>query len=307
FAGMPQISNEPVARMQRLVVSNNTEAKLMNINRYEDNAAVPVIDRAQFPQFLPMNQLTASVKLNSDSNESSLHSTGFNISPCLMVTNHHAVFSQTLDSTQSTELKVSISAGIKADGKFAGQTKSSHVELKGARTEQGMGDWAVVKSPACLGKAFGWYNPSKKSARELFESKAEVFVVSFPGDREQGALEVGFGNVTGFNNKSGTLEYNASTAPGSSGGAVFVMEDGEMRFVGIHKGGQHADKAYTFKTHSKQYSNTFVPAEQFMDLKEVQQIIALDKQYNGSVNKAEQYLKAAPQKTASKSSGRLTI
>ncbi|RYZ77541.1 MAG: hypothetical protein EOP05_01465, partial [Proteobacteria bacterium] len=39
FAGMPQISNEPVARMQRLVVSNNTEAKLMNINRYEDNAA----------------------------------------------------------------------------------------------------------------------------------------------------------------------------------------------------------------------------------------------------------------------------
>ncbi|RYZ88088.1 MAG: serine protease [Proteobacteria bacterium] len=296
--------------MQRLVVSNNTEAKLMNINRYEDNAATPAGDRRSLPQFLPMVQLErlADAMKRQPGTEADVRATGFNISPCMVVTNHHVVYGDDMSPVRNQDYGMVISAGVKQESqKFLGITKNTKDVVQHERSESGRGDWTVLKSPACLGKTFGWFKPSKKTSRELIAEKAQVFVVSFPGDRAVGELEVGFGNVTASADKGGLVEYNSSTAPGSSGGAVFVMEDGEMRLVGLHVGGKRDGDKYTFKSHTKENTNYFIPAAEFLESAGMADAIEQDKASNGSENKAEKFFKSVPNRTQSKASGRLTV
>jgi V8-like Glu-specific endopeptidase len=311
FRGMPQVANEPVARMQRLslfqIEGEEPAAKLYKVNRYADNPAVTV-DRAAFPQFLPMNQIKNLVEVQSlKPGESAGRASGFNISPCLMVTNHHVVYGDDLQPVAGRDYTMLISAGIKAGAQFMGSTKQNHVEIAGARSEDGGNDYAVVKSPACLGKNFGWYEPSKKTPGQLVSEQAQVFVVSFPADRNEGQMEVSFGQVTGTEKETGNLQYNASTAPGSSGGAVFIMENGEMRLVGLHVGGKRDGKRYEFDTHTQKYTNTFIPVRDILGRDDVQKMVELDKQFNGSTNKAAAFFKSSPDVKASKSTGRLTI
>ncbi|RYZ76157.1 MAG: serine protease, partial [Proteobacteria bacterium] len=302
-----------VARMQRLVVSNNTEAKLMNINRYEDNAATPAGDRRSLPQFLPMVQMErlADAQKRAPGTEAAKRATGFNIGPCLVATPHHVVYGTDTAPESNVDYGMIVSVGVKADSqKFLGYTKDTQDVAKHERNAEGSGDgdWTVVKTKLCPGKAFGWYKPSTQSVEQLIKAKAQVFVVSFPGDRAVGELEVGHGNITGSSSDTRVVEYNSSTAPGSSGGAVFVMENGEMRLVGMHIGGQHeANGNYTYKTHTKSLTNRFVPVAEFMNAPRVKAALSQDEQENGSLNKAAPFFKAAPKAPKSTSTGQMSV
>lgn len=284
-------------------------------NRYHDNPAIAIADRSNFPVFYPINEVgkidgvsdESIIKTIANSGEF-IRGTAFNISPCLMAMNHHGAYGDSVDPSYAKESKLIISAGVSSTKPFQGRTLISHVEVAGVRTEQGSGDWAVVKSPACLGKAFGWYTFTNRSTRELLDARAEVFVVSYPGDRPRGTLEIAFGNITGIHNESGMLKYNASVAPGSSGGPVFTIEDGQIKVVGLHKGGSKINGTYIYESASLRNINTFVPSEYFMAREDIKAIVALDQHYNGSNNKALPFTTTqVPDRYTSVASGRVVL
>ena len=284
-------------------------------NRFDDNLAIAIADRSVFPVFYPINEVgkvddvidEAGIKNIADKGDF-VRGTAFNISPCLMVMNQHGAYEASADPSKAKESKLIISAGVSPTKPFQGRTTISHVEVAGVRTEQGSGDWAVVKSPACLGKTFGWYTFTDRSARELLEARAAVFVVSYPGDRPRGTLEVAFGNITGMDNESGMLQYNASVAPGSSGGPVFTIEDGRLKVVGLHKGGAKIKGAYIYQSASLENTNTFVPSDHFIVREDIKAMIELDQYYNGSDNKALPFTSMQiPDREKSVSSGILTL
>lgn len=158
-----------------------------------------------------------------------------------------------------------------------------------------------------FGKLFGWYLLSDKSSAELIAEKRRVFVVSFPGDRDVGELEVGIGNIVGSDGKSGLVKYDASTAPGSSGGAVFIIENGSMRLVGLHVGGKRDGDRYSFKTYSNNVANYYIPAGEFIRSPGIEPAIEHDKALNGDANIAEGLARIAPDLNASMKARRLVM
>jgi V8-like Glu-specific endopeptidase len=226
----------------------------------------------------------------------------------MLVTNHHVVYGDDMSPLRGTEYKMVVFAGVKPDSqKFLGITRNTADVLQRERSESGRGDWTVLKSPACLGKVFGWLTRSNKTSRELIAKHEQVFVVSFPGDREVGELEIGFGNVTEAAESGGLVEYNASTAPGSSGGAVFDIEDGQMRLVGLHVGGRREGDDYTFSRYAKKRANYFIPAAEFLETAGMADAIEEDIAINGASNVASRYIGMVPNRTASLREGRLIV
>ena len=271
-------------------------------NRYADNPAVLATDRRLLPQFLPLVQIErlADAMARKPGTESDKRATGFNISPCMVVTNHHVVYGDDMSPVRGLDYKMVIFAGVKVESqKFLGITRNTADVIQHERSLSGRGDWTVLRSPACLGRIFGWFVRSNKSSRELIARREEVFVVSYPGDREVGQLEVGFGNVTGAAETGGLVEYDASTAPGSSGGAVFDIEDGEMRLVGLHVGGRREGDNYNSGSYAKKRANYFIPVAEFFESVGMADAIEEGIIKNGASNVASRYAGMVPNRDAS--------
>ena len=284
---------------------NGEVMKLQKINRFATNED-KVIDRKLNPQFAPlgmvqrMRELKADVEArmsNRAADSKAGRATAFNMGPCTVVTNFHVVYGNDPYANMNADNRLNFSVGA-ADGKAFAESSIVQPADKGALTEDGQNDWAVTKDPKCLGKKYGWFNYTQKTNAELVNANAQVFLVSFPGDRNVGELSISVGRVTGVNARSGNLRYDVSEAPGSSGGAVFIFENGEMKLVGLNVGGMKDGDNYHFEQYSNERANEF---------KNIADVVSSSTQLKSDLsvaqtNPAAKFFKMKPRLTTSDSS-----
>lgn len=279
--------------------------------RYADNPAIAAGDRHQLPQFLPIGQIERleDAMKREPGTQADVRASAFNISPCLFVTNSHVVYGSFMGPFPGRNFDIVYSAGIKPDSQlFAGFTKDTVDIAPHERDENGRGDFAVLKSSACVGKITGWFEPADISFRDMVDNKLEVFTVSFPGDRLNGQLEIAFGNIRGYDQASGLIEYSSSTAPGSSGGPVFAILDKEVRLVGIHVGGHRTEgDGYQFLTYSKERTNRFLSTQEIFKDPRVELAIKRDLEINSTDNKAKPLLRKIPDRERSQNAGMIVF
>lgn len=269
-------------------------------NRYENNPTI-LVDRAAHPEFLPISTLVG--------NKEAGRATGFNISPCLILTNSHVAFSD-----EGTYRDLAIYAGVKSGNLFLGKTTKSRVEYVLNKSASiiaiSTDDYAIINSPACLGKTFGWLEPAKIGFSDIMSGNFEILVIGYPSDRQFGVVEASFGKIVDYevlgNIATGLLFHDASTAPGMSGSPIFTIKDGAIRLLAIHAGGIGATTGkHTFTHPRKDNLNAAIPAEMIFGNPRVRALIEADMQFNGALNPAKNLMNQIPSLELSKRTGAL--
>lgn len=140
-------------RWTQIAIAVSLIATSASANRYADNPAFPIADRRFFPQFLPLVQLERleDALKRMPGTEADIRATGFNISPCMLVTNHHVVYGDDMSPVRGVEYKMVIFAGVKKESqKFLGISQNTRLIHQHEREEDGRGDWQIIASSACL-------------------------------------------------------------------------------------------------------------------------------------------------------------
>ena len=199
------------------------EAVPVLANEFADHP-YQIIDRSKYPQFSPIGILQRNVDiLDKDDYDRELlgHGTAINISPCLILTNYHVPFGNNEYPAELSNFKMTYFYGLSSRGKFA--TSSTAVPIvKGNLTTR---DFSVLRDANCPGLKYGWFDPSDVSSDRLMDLHAHVLVVSYPSDAGFGRIAVSNGSVKGIDPNTGNVMYDASTSPGSSGGAVLIIDE----------------------------------------------------------------------------------
>jgi V8-like Glu-specific endopeptidase len=207
--------------------------------------------------------------------------TAFYVSPCTLVTNYHVVFGADAFAEAGVDYRMRLTIGLKSDGNFKKSLILSVIK-QGKMSYEGQHDWALLRDESCFGRAVGWFKLASVTATELIDGRRKVAVVSFPFDRKPNDLSVGAGEVRGVNPTNGNITFDASEAPGSSGGPVFAS--GTTAVIGVNVGGPKAGENFNFPFFSVDRANEFVLADDFIALPSVQKLISADLAISGDHN-----------------------
>ena len=264
---------------------------LLAINEYLDNPYVQILDPAKWPALSGIGVLKRNWK-RMDSNDREGHGTGVNISPCLIISSHHVVFGQRPYVSKSgfSFFTMSYNIGLRPTG-FSELSKATPIIEGNLSTF----DFTVLKDLSCPGLRFGWYETSNVTSESIVAQHADVLSASFPGDLGDTKLVISKGRVRGIQPQDGNVYYDASTAPGSSGSPVFIIdENGKLRLQGLHVGGEKVivnPSMFKFPTYSEDCANEFVNITDLLDRPDVAAAIRLDLDEHPGPNPLEKALR----------------
>lgn len=230
------------------------QVALQRINRFADNPDWKV-DRRD-PQYSPIGMVQRVRELDSDPSSAG-RATAFYIGPCLVVTNYHVVYGNTLKPSRDVNYDLKISIGVTLAGEFSDYSIIK-VSDHGDMDDNGQYDWAILSDSKCLGRKYGWYPLASTRTRALIEGKTQVFIVGYATDRPVDELYASRGRVVGVHEYSGNVLFSASEAPGDSGGPVFLFEGARLKVVGLNKGGLKDKDTYRFDHYSQERASQFV-------------------------------------------------
>ena len=206
--------------------------------------------------------------------------TGFMVSPCLLVTNVHAVFGQTVSPE-----RVAI-AGPRVEASFA---TASNPALRipgvpvawGSRANGGVDDWALVRLGECVGarEDIGWFYLDGGPERGLAEF--ELQTAGWPGDL------AGLQAHVGCRIYSVTADHAAlndcANRPGASGSPL-ILERGGVPMVVAFQRGQRNQADTVLPAFSSDRANTAVTVNRLMSHPDVAALILADRAALGRPN-----------------------
>lgn len=249
------------------------------------------VDRAVETQFAPMGELE-SLGVERDKNGEAIQwfGTGFLVSPCYIITNHHVVFGNSLSAVPGKDYSMKFHVGVGPDGTgFFGETVATLV-VWGEREKNGRNDWALLKLKTCVGAPkfnVGWFEVALRSSDQLVGTS--VAAVGFATDDRRGILSASLGKVFEPVSNSGLLKTSAALRDGQSGGGVFQFDRGRMSLVGI------ATMSLGEKSHplgdipdaySSDRANEFLNIAPILNRPEVRTLLDADRALVGNVNAA---------------------
>lgn len=286
FRGLPQVA-QGLGGLQK--IPKNETARLIKVNEYKDNPE-QVIPRAKFPQFNAIGmvqRMSEIVQSARNGNESNLgHGTALNLGPCTVLTNYHVPFGTSSSVTKFDQYKMRYNIGYSATASFE-QSSEITPKLAGDLTSN---DFSLSQDPKCSGSKYGWYKPSDLTSDQLVARHATVLVVSFPGDQGNDKMAISKGVVTGIDPNTGNVLYTASTSPGSSGGAVFIIdENGDLRLQGIHVGGAKDGTNFQYPTYTQEHANQFLNVAELFERPDVARYVNSDITNHPGTNPIERY------------------
>ncbi len=211
------------------------EAQVHKINTFSKNGKDPLaaIDKIGATiDFAAIGKIIAPD--GTDGKNNLFQSTGFLISPCLVMTNYHAVFGKS-KSPNKTDFNVSFTAN---------RTVTARPISWGDPTGGSVGgDWAVLEleNKDCLGLEVGWLKLLK--GQSMFDLKDRTLkTAGYPlkknDDRNPGQLwgqmDCNYQNGPGGRDFVDTLFNDCALNGGQSGSPLMVRtDDGQFRVVGM--------------------------------------------------------------------------
>jgi V8-like Glu-specific endopeptidase len=302
FRGNSQ-TRDAVAGFQKIPTTG--EAKMYKVSRYEDNLDY-VVDRRVETQFAPIGELeTNAVTTDANGNQIRFYGTAVLISPCYIITNHHNVFGDDVHPVAGKDysMKFRVGVGAAVGTAFLGSTEATPVAW-GNRGACNANDWAIMKLKTCVGSRpeIGWMEISNKTAQQF--SGVDIAVGGFAGDRARGQLSFSTGKATTIDNANGMLRHSASSAPGQSGGAVMIKEDGILKLAGLDtlEFLDKETKSNRFATYSERYANEFTSIGDIVNRPDIKALLDQDKSDHGSINPAlTRFARPTPAKNAPQS------
>ena len=219
---------------------------------------------------------TLSPVVVDDGSSIKTRGTGFLVSPCLLLTNFHAVFGHAVSPLAPDGPAVQIS--LNTSGDEALKTFGSPVAW-GAMSNAGE-DWALVRLQDCVGgrSDVGWYDLDPGPEKQVPTYSLDT--AGYPGDRN------GLAAATGcrIHAVADHVALNdCANRPGDSGSPLFRLADGAPAVVAIQQG-HHGQAATVFETYSPAHANMAVPAAQVLSHPEVSELILADRQAYGADN-----------------------
>lgn len=142
-------------------------------------------------------------------------------------------------------------------------------------------DWALLRLHNCVGlqPEFGWIESAYRSRGELQRDKAQVAVLGYAFDTKRGEMSVSVGSVRDGTppGEPGIFFIDASGTHKQSGGAVMVIEKGQLRLGGLFQGGLSETSGATFEHWEPVHSNLAVSAFEILYRPEVKALLDADK------------------------------
>ncbi len=278
FRGNSQ-ARDAIAGFQKLPTFNG-EAKLQKVSRYEDNMDY-VVDRRVETQFAPIGELE-SVGTGRDSRgqEVRFYGSAVLISPCYVITSHHVAFQGDTEPVEGKDYSMKFRVGVSSnpESAFLGNTVATPVKW-GRLGACNANDWAIMKLKTCVGARpdIGWMEVSKSSAEQLVSKN--IASAGYAGDRARGSLSFSVGKATKVNPVNGLVKHSASYAPGQSGGAVMVVEDGILKLVGLNTTEyvDHKTGSNQFGTYSDEKANEFFSISEVVNRADIKAMLDADK------------------------------
>lgn len=255
-------------------------------NSYDNNPD-QAVNRRVYNQLNAIGQIQTTWEVSDYKGQKGIGvATAFLISPCLILTNNHAIFGDDfppqprnkheLENIQKAfPMKFRVGVGMTLE--FEGSVAAILVAW-GDRDGANREDWALLKLSSCVGKRseIGYLETnSKTQSGDMIHEK--IALVSFPFNRQDMAISYGY--VSGYNCYNDTLRYTVSSAPQSSGGAVLVDTPVGVRVIGMHRGGvRTADrqKDYQFPTYKRRISNEFINIRDILLHERVEKLLKAD-------------------------------
>lgn len=213
-------------------------------NDFTSNPSYPV-DLPEIPQFSIVGELQRDEDLG---NGITAHIGGSSIivSPCYILTAFHVAFGLDEKPVPGKNYVANFRAGQGREvGAFAGRTDATPVlwgDYKAATKEN---DWAIMRLHNCVGtsKDFGWAEVTGKPQTEHIQSQTEIVAVGYSyRDLTRAQQSFSLGRVTGFDIRTRMMKFNASISKKESGGALFAVEDGTIKLVGLITAEMHQDE-----------------------------------------------------------------
>lgn len=163
--------------------------------------------------------------------------TAFMVSPCLAVTNYHAVFGEDSGPTRGDiDHSVTLSIGDRPGGRgFKTQVRAVPAYW-GAFDEDHEGqDWTVLRLDRCVGadEAVGWLDLDGGGAG------GGLSIAGYPGDKDQAVLwRADNCRVSKRPGDADLWSSDCAASPGASGSPVFATRGGVITVVGIMEGAE---------------------------------------------------------------------
>ncbi|HWA62013.1 MAG TPA: trypsin-like peptidase domain-containing protein [Caulobacteraceae bacterium] len=207
--------------------------------------------------------------------------TAFLVSPCLAVSNYHAVYGEG-EATDERDFAVNFSVGDRPDDRGFSDTVRAVPAFHGAfdETDEGQ-DWVVLRLDRCLGTTIGWLSLSDIGAEAL--KPAQVSTAGYPAEKAPGRLWREDGcHLKHRPGEPALMASDCSATPGASGSPVFVMQDGKPRVVGIVEGAEN-DVDGVQRRWNPEIANLVVDIGSLLARADVRAAIAADIRRNAAV------------------------
>lgn len=246
-----------------------------------------IIDRASEPYLAPVGELESFVGfIGTNGKSQHRFGTGVLVSPCYILTNAHVALGKDAVVRPNAVYEMTFRAGVGKTAPFAGSTVATLV-LSSERALNGGDDWALMRLKSCIGsrREYGWFEPTSKSSLSLVNER--VMVVGYAANSTRGVITGSIGKVMGVNENNGNLLVSASLTNGQSGGAILVLESGELKIAGM-PAFQNRDLANInqgeFKTYTRERANEVVHAGAVMNQRPVRALLQDDIARWGIIN-----------------------
>lgn len=212
------------------VFDKNGKDPLVKQSQTGVNKAFAAIGRVVTNQPIPWNKNPTGVAQNFES-------TGFLVSPCLIMTSYHSVFGNSRNpNAKDFSVTFHANRSVKATPIAWGPRESSGLPAD---------DWTLLSVEAnnCLGKEVGWLQFPKVSIHDLPAKK--LMTAGYPGRKtddknpdqlwiHRGCSAYPSGNIP---QAAGTILNDCALSPGQSGSPIFYEgEGGQLFYFGIQTG-----------------------------------------------------------------------
>lgn len=263
-------------------------------NVYLDNPP-HVVDRLSETYLAPVGELEANSSVIEDGKSVRHVGSGVLISPCYILTSAHVPLGSDPVARPGKSYHMTFRAGVGKTAPFLGSTMAKLV-LASKREIDGGNDWALMRLNSCVGtrQDFGWFDVTTKWNRLLVNE--QILAVGYAGSSSRGVMMGSVGKVMSHNANSGNLRVSASFTNGQSGGAVLVLEDGQVKLAGMptfqNRDSTNINKG-EFDTYSDLRSNEFINAAAIVNRREVRALLQADLARWGIANPNAERAKAA--------------
>lgn len=160
---------------------------------------------------------------------------GFMISPCYAVTNHHVVFGLDDAPTKGTDYPMIFSILGGKDDERALSVAATPVKVADIAKHPGQ-DWAILKLESCLGEKIGWFSLDETDDPEKWIG-APVNMAGFPGERDEKTVTIQYAcKIVTFDLMLGFYKHDCATTAGQSGGPIYLSTKPVPTVVAINTG-----------------------------------------------------------------------